>query len=106
MVECTKCSKQIDEDVLPGSKVYGKLAGSEDRDDILSAYSGIQYGTSTVYCTECLDTPRECNQCGGTGVTETSEDSSGDEAESEIACPKCDGTGTTKPEILRGSCRF
>ena len=103
MLECVKCHVQLDEDaVLSGSKVYPKMAGGEDRDDILAAYSGVRYGTSTTYCSECLDTPRECNQCGGTGVA-------GDDSEATEAsdpCPECDGTGTTKPKVLRDACRF
>lgn len=103
MLECVRCETHLEDGaVLSGSKVYAKLAGGEDRDEILAAYSGIKYGTSTTYCSECLDTPRECEACGGSGVGgDDSEDTGASEP-----CPECDGTGTTKPKILRDACRF
>lgn len=103
MSTCTGCGTEMtDDDILSGSDVYAEMASGRDRGDILSSYSGIRYGSSTVFCSECLDSPSECGRCGGTGV----EDSDSDSGDDPVACPECDGTGTTKPDILRDSCRF
>lgn len=102
MTVCTKCSDEIDDGtLLAGTDVYGEMAGGNDRDDLLAAYNGIRYGRETVICAECLDTPSECRKCDGTGEVLTDDD----ETTAAESCLECNGTGTTKPDLLRNSCK-
>jgi hypothetical protein len=99
---CANCSRDFEDDsLLSGTDVYGELASGNDRADILATYDGIRYGRETVICAECLDTPTDCRECGGTGDVQTTDGGT----ERTESCPECDGTGTAKPDLLRTCCK-
>ena len=107
MIRCTRCGTPLDDSrVLAGKNVYAEMAGGNDRDAILSAYDGIEYSRKTALCADCLDTPSDCGNCGGTGVVGTGGGSRDDAPADTEPCPVCDGTGRKKPDILRDSCRL